>query len=318
MQLHGSISFVTNTANYAGGGLHSEYSHVSVEGDGRYINNSAMFVGGVAIGQGGGLTLDGSITFAWNKAHQGGGIDVQNSSLSSRNNISFTNNLADDVGGGLLSINSTLKLHCKTCRVEYVASVCTSHTVCVSITLTMVLCVCVSHNVCVTCTYLQHIQHDSFYSDSSYINNTATHAGGGLYSEYNNVSSMEGDGRFINNTAQRYGGGIFIEQGGGGLTLDGSITFAENKAHEGGGINVQSSSLSSRGHITSVTNLANASAGALASYNSNVRVVGNGKFINNSALYGGGIVISHGGVQMLDGSSTFAGNKADVGGGIKV
>ena len=45
VQLHGSISFVTNTANYAGGGLHSEYSHVSVEGDGRFINNSVMFVG---------------------------------------------------------------------------------------------------------------------------------------------------------------------------------------------------------------------------------------------------------------------------------
>ena len=69
-----------------------------------------MFVGGVAIGQGGGLTLDGSITFAWNKAHRGGGIDVQNSSLSSRNNISFTNNLADDVGGGLLSSSSNVKL----------------------------------------------------------------------------------------------------------------------------------------------------------------------------------------------------------------
>ena len=36
-----------------------------------------------------------------------------------------------------------------------------AHTVCVSITLTVVLCVCVSHNVCVMGT---HIQHDSFYS----------------------------------------------------------------------------------------------------------------------------------------------------------
>ena len=52
-------------------------------------------------------------------------------------------------------------VHCKNCRVEYVASVCTSHIVCVSITLTVVLCVCVSHNACVMCT---HLQHDSFYS----------------------------------------------------------------------------------------------------------------------------------------------------------
>ena len=128
--------------------------------------------------------------------------------------------------------------------------------------------------------------------------------------------SVEGDGRFINNSAM-FVGGVAIVQGG-GLTLDGSNTFTENKAHEGGGINGQNSSLSSRGHITFMTNLANASAGALASYNSNVRVVGNGKFINNSTLYGGGIVILHGGSLTLDGSSTFAGNKADLGGGIKV
>ena len=51
-------------------------------------------------------------------------------------------------------------IYCKNCRVGYVASVCTSHTVCVSITLTVVLCACVSHNVCVMCT---HIQHDSSY-----------------------------------------------------------------------------------------------------------------------------------------------------------
>ena len=49
-------------------------------------------------------------TFAGNKAHQGGGINVQNSSLSSRGHINFTNNLADDSGGGLLSINSSVKL----------------------------------------------------------------------------------------------------------------------------------------------------------------------------------------------------------------
>ena len=55
--------------------------------------------------------------------------------------------------------------HCKNCCVEYVASVCTSHTVYVSITITVVLCVCVSHNVCVTCTHLQHIQHKGFYSE---------------------------------------------------------------------------------------------------------------------------------------------------------
>ena len=35
---------------------------------------------------------------------------MHTTSLSSRGHISFTNNLADDSGGGLLSINSNVKL----------------------------------------------------------------------------------------------------------------------------------------------------------------------------------------------------------------
>ena len=54
---------------------------------------------GILIQSGDSLILDGSNTFAWNKAHEGGGINVQNSSLSSRGHFSFTNNLANQGGG---------------------------------------------------------------------------------------------------------------------------------------------------------------------------------------------------------------------------
>ena len=44
--------------------------------------------------------------------------------------------------------------------------------------------------------------------NSSYINNTAYYAGGGLFTQYSNVS-VEGDGRFINNSGE-FGGGIAV------------------------------------------------------------------------------------------------------------
>ena len=47
---------------------------------------------------------------------------------------------------------------------QYVASVCTSHTVGVSITLTVVLCACVSHNVCV-----MHVHTFATYSTRQFL-----------------------------------------------------------------------------------------------------------------------------------------------------
>ena len=67
-------------------------SNVSVEGDGRFIKNSADLGGGIL--NEGNLTLNGSITFADNWAYQGGEINVQDSSLSS----SSINNVANDNG----------------------------------------------------------------------------------------------------------------------------------------------------------------------------------------------------------------------------
>ena len=53
VKLEGSISFVSNTALYGGGGaLYSEHSNVSVEGDGRFRNNSALYGGGIVIAYG--------------------------------------------------------------------------------------------------------------------------------------------------------------------------------------------------------------------------------------------------------------------------
>ena len=68
------------------------HSNVCVEGDGRFINNSADHGGGIV--NEGNLTLNGSITFTENVAYQGGGINVQDSNLSSRS----INNVVNDSG----------------------------------------------------------------------------------------------------------------------------------------------------------------------------------------------------------------------------
>ena len=105
----GHISFMNNLAKY-GGGLMSYNSNVRVEGDGRFINNSALYGGGIAIGHGCDLTLIDINHFAENWAHRGGAIIVvQNSTLSSKGQISFSSNLADD-GGGLVSVNSNVRV----------------------------------------------------------------------------------------------------------------------------------------------------------------------------------------------------------------
>ena len=158
--------FTSNTA-YAGGGLYAEYSNVSVEGDSRFMNNSAELGGGIFIVNGGSLTLDGSNTFAGNKADQGGRINVQNSGLSSRGHISFTNNLANQGGGGLLLFNSSVKLegnrkgHIKfTNNTAYDAGGGIQ-------------------------SFNSHVKLDE---SISFVTNTANYAGGGLYSEYSNVA----------------------------------------------------------------------------------------------------------------------------------
>ena len=285
VKLEGRGTFISNTAYFAGGGLYSEYSNVSVERVGRFINNSAEFGGGIAIAYGGGLTLIGNNNFSGNKANQGGGINVRNSRVSSRGHISFTNNLANKSGGGLLSYNSNVKLEGNSSYINNTAYKIGGGLFAEYSTL-------------------------SVEGDGRFINNSAYSAGGGLYSEYSNVS-VERVGRFIN---KEFGGGIAIAYGG-GLTLIGNNSFSGNKANQGGGINVQNSRLSSRGHISFTNNLANESGGGLLSYNSNVKLEGNSSYINNTAYNTGGGLFAKYSTFSVEGDGRFINNSAYSAGG---
>ena len=295
VKLEGVISFVANTAYYGGGGLIADYSIVCVEGDGRFINNSARYGGGIYMVYGNCLTLIGGNTFVRNRAHQGGGINVENSSLSGRGNITFTNNLADDIGGALGLFSSSVKLEGNSKG-------------CINFTNNL------ADNFGGGVVSLKSIV--KLEGSISFVSNTALYGGGGaLYSEHSNVS-VEGDGRFRNNSAL-YGGGIVIAYGG-DLTLDGSSTFAGNKAHQGGGINVQNSSLSSRGHINFTNNLADDSGGGLLSINSSVKLKGVSSYVSNTAYYGGGAMYSEHSNVSVEGDGRFVNNSAEYGGGIYI
>ena len=69
----------SNTAYYSGGALYSEYSIVSVEGDGKF--NSS-------------LSSRGHISFTNNLANVSGGASVSSSSVNLEGDISFVNNTA--------------------------------------------------------------------------------------------------------------------------------------------------------------------------------------------------------------------------------
>ena len=151
----------------------------------------------------------------------------------------------------------------------------------------------------------------------TFINNLANDSGGALIASFNSNVRLEGDGMFINNSALYSGGGITISDGG-GLTLIGSSTFVGNWADQGGGINVQNSSLCSRKNIRFTNNLAEESGGGLLSFNSNVKLEGNSSYINNTAYRAGGGLYSEYSNVSVEGNGRFMNNSAKFGGGIGV
>ena len=130
-------------------------------------------------------TLEGSHTFAGNRAHQaGGGSIVHNSSLFSRgHNISFTNNLADDSGGGLLSINSTVKLEGNSSYTNNTANNVGGGLY------------AVYSNV-------------SVEGDGRFVNNSAKFGGGIGVTLYGGCLTLTGNNTFAQNYAYQDGGGI--------------------------------------------------------------------------------------------------------------
>ena len=290
----GYISFVNNSADGVGGGLLLSSSKEKLEGTSIFIRNTAHYAGGGIFAEYSIVSVEGDGRFINNSADVGGGIAIAyGDGLTLIGNNSFAGNWAYRDGGGInmqyTSLNSRGHINF-TSNLGHVGGGLLSVNSSVKL----------EGNI-------------SFVTNTAY---GAYYGGGGLFAVYSNVS-VEGDGRFINNSA-KYGGGVAVGNGS-SLTLDGSNTFAGNKADQGGGINAQNGRLSSRGHITFTNNLAKKSGGALASYNSSVKLEGNRKglikFTNNIAYdVGGGIVAFNSHVK-LDGSISFVTNIANYGGG---
>ena len=324
VKLEGNSSYTNNTAYYDGGGLIAQYSNVSVEGDGRFINNLASSVGGGLASlnsnvrlegggiflnksawygggtfTGGDLTLDGSSTFVGNKAHQGGGINVGNSSLSIRGHISFKNNLANHIGGGLMLFNSNVKLEGNSSFINNTAYSDGGG-----------LCAAEYCNV-------------SVVGVGRFVNNSATFGGGILIVNRGSLT-LNGHNSFAENHAYQNGGGISVLNG--SLTSRGHISFTNNVANGcGGGLSsvntlvqlMGSSSSLYGGYVLFVNNSATC-GGGFTCFGTNVSIGAPSMFARNIAEHGGGVGLFSGSTVTLSGMSTFTQNTAAYGGGASV
>ena len=339
----GYTSLMNNIAD-VGGGLASYSSIVTMRGSSNFVNNSATLGGGgIAATEGSVLFLNGSITIAHNIAHQGAGINVQESSISCTGYTSLMNNMAD-YGGGLISWNSIIALRGSNAFMNNVAlsdggglvsvnSIVTfrgsSNFVNNSAThygggiaategsdLTLYGSSTIAHNIAQQGAGI-NVQESSIRCSgyTSFMNNMADY-GGGLIS-WNSTVTLRGDSNFVNNSATHFGGGIVVAAGS-DLTLYGSSTFTRNIAQQGAGMNVKESSIRCTGYTSFMNNMADV-GGGLASYSSIVTMRGNSNFVNNSAThYGGGIAATEGSDLTLNGSITIAHNIAQEGAGINV
>ena len=291
----GHISFTNNLANESGGGLASINSNVRLEGSGIFINKSEWYGGGTFTG--GVLTLDGSSTFVGNKAHQGGGINLYNSSLSIRGHISCscTNNTAYSHGGVLYAYYSNVSV------VGFGRFINNS---------------AYSAGGGLYSLY----SNVSMEGDGRFIRNSAEY-GGGINTDRGSLT-LNGNNSFEENLAYINSGGILVLNG--SLSSRGHISFTNNMANIGcgGGIlsinsSVQlmgNSSSFHSGYVLFVNNSAGC-GGGFACFGTNMSIGTPSMFARNAAELGGGMGIFSGSTVTLSGMSTFTQNTARYGGG---
>ena len=161
-----------------------------------------------------------------------------------------------------------------------------------------------------------HISDLSSYEGVVFTNNSAE-SGGAIYIELSDVQLL-GKTAFQNNTASETGGAIYISLTESRLVLSGPTTFTGNVATHGGGL---ASLIGARVfcHNTSeVIFLRNTAefGGAVHIELSDLHLLGNTAFENNSAILSGGAIHAESGSISFAENTTFTRNTASRGGGI--
>ena len=282
-------NFISNYAGLRGGSMMIE-SNAKILGDCTIENNTAEYGGGINVnGYGGGseqadtvstfkIEFGSGLTIKNNTSKYGGGLAFvldQNMTLGVGSSISLeingakiTNNTATTDGGSIWFVNNSVESN------NYIA------------TLKMN-----SGNINDNTTtgngggfYLNNV--DLIMQDGQISGNTGKN-GGGIYI-YNANLTLNG-GTIINNTATNNGGGVYLESENATSAVEmKNGTISSNKATNGAGLYIASSSLSfDGGNINQ--NIASSNGGGFYIGDNSTIELNNGLIYNNTAKNGGGI-----------------------------
>ena len=285
--LPGNNTFESNSA-IAGGGLHARWSNVSVKHSSNFGHNIAVFGGGIFIDNST-LTFNGFITFRGNKAnYTGGGIHAARSVLNFFGTSSIIANYAARDGGGLYTRDG--------CNINLLGL--SSY----------------QGNAAEETGGGISAFRSSFNLDgqNSFAINKAVD-GGGFYT-YKSTVTIPGESTFINNSATNHGGGFTVMHS--TLHQNGSTNFGRNFAPSGGGMYIGDSMADIDGSNCFMNNMAKSEGGGIDARNSVVEFNGKNMFVANSAGSKGAAIHLSLTNLIFRGSSLFVNNSAKYGGGI--
>eukprot|EP00752_Nemacystus_decipiens_P018764 g16824.t1 len=279
----GNLSFISNSAVYRGGAIHTYNSTVSWDGVGaKFISNSAG-------GNGGAISVHNSTVsfgcddtaFSINSAgDSGGAIYAFSSRLSwDGDDTEFISNWAGFDGGAVFVFESTVLW--KGDGTEFSLNSAGAHG-------------------------------GAIYAESGRPSSGDEDA----ISVYDAIVSWDGDGtEIVNNTAGGDGGAIYVQFSIVSWDGDGNELSNNSAGGDGGAIYASSSTASGDGDTTFFFNSAARDGGAIYSTDSMVTWGVDTKFLSNSAARDGGAVSAPGSSVSLDENTTFTSNAAGGNGG---
>ena len=236
----------------------------------------------------------GHVSFIGNyKSGNGGAISAQYSALSVYGNTVFANNVAVRCGGAIATWDSTLSVYGNIAFENNRASF---------------------DGGAITVAAQSSVL--SISGDITFTNNRAPRGGAIFITGASDVQLL-GNTAFRNNSVYSYSGGA-IYTSGSRLTLSGTTTFTGNKAIRGGGLALESGAHVFCLNTSEVIFLQNTAefGGAVHIEQSDLQLLGNSTFENNSAMLSGGAIHTTSGGISLSGWTTFTRNTAPQGGGI--
>ena len=293
----GSTIFTSNIALYAGGALSANLgADVSWSGDTVFKDNRASILGGaIYVDNGGDISWDGSTIFTSNIAlYAGGALSVvSGADVSWSGDTVFKNNRATSPGGAI---------YIESAEVSWSGVSSFSHN---------------SAKVggAISATSSSFVRWNA--SNTIFILNMATSAGGGAVAIGNSTISWTGSTAFESNQANTVGGAIFASDV--ALSWSGDTIFECNRAAYGGAAHLIGSRVTWDGNTEFVSNTASglntSGAGALVASRVNGSWRGVTLFYNNSAMTAGAVYIENSSNVEWIGKTLFLNNSAALFGG---